>query len=69
MQNKSTVVSGTKLAECRYRLCIATEETAMTVAEAWYLAGVILVFLLLLALIGWGMLQTNGLQRPPIGYE
>jgi len=41
----------------------------MTAAEAWYLAGVILVFLLLLALIGWGMLQTNGLQRPPIGYE
>lgn len=38
----------------------------MTVLEAWYLAGVITVFLLFLAFIGWGMLQTQGLNEKPI---
>ncbi|GGF27660.1 hypothetical protein GCM10011321_18830 [Youhaiella tibetensis] len=41
----------------------------MTPTEAWYLTGVIIVFVLLLSFIGWGMLQTRGLEQKPIDHH
>lgn len=38
----------------------------MTTSETLYLIGTIAIFVLLLGAMGWGMLQTQGLERPPI---
>jgi len=38
----------------------------MTPTELWIIAGIVTVFVALLAAIGWGMLQTRGLDRPAI---
>lgn len=38
----------------------------MSVGEAWFLSGIVLMFLLFLGFIGWGMLQTQHLNEKPI---
>lgn len=41
----------------------------MTTPEAMFLTLVIVVYLLLMAAIAWGTLQTRGLERPPINHD
>jgi len=38
----------------------------MNPAELWIIAGIVAVFVALLTAIGWGMLQTRGLDCPAI---
>lgn len=38
----------------------------MTETELWFVVGVAALFVALLAVVGWGMLQTRGLDRPAI---
>jgi len=40
----------------------------MTSTELWIVVGIVAVFVALLAAIGWGMLQTGGLDRPAIDH-